>query len=229
MCCFLWMCSTARKKYSQLQTASLLSLPANPASASCLPHPTVCFLLGSSTKNTPTLIVSPSERPWKCFFFSSPLSKGTDTDYLLVWQLQLAAAMDGIIRQIPTVERRSVSSPGDIQQNPSRATWETLFPGLIWLKRCSRDISSETQGCFIMAALFFFFSSFLPLFSAVIYQTHSYTMCTKFGRYSNLQSPPPLPPPPSSNTVSRVSSALGALPQSQADVGSILMPSLSRS
>lgn len=186
----------------------------------------VCFRLGSSTKNTPTPIVSPSERPWKCFFF--PLSKGTDTDYLLVWQLQLAAAMDGIIRQIPTVERRSVSSPGDIQQNPPRATWETLFPGLIWLKRCSRDISSETQGCFIMAALFFF-SSFLPLFSAVIYQTHSYTMCTKFGRYSNLQSPPPLPPPSSSNTVSRVSSALGALPQSQADVGSILMPSLSRS
>lgn len=94
------------------------------------------------------------------FFF--PLSKGTDTDYLLVWQLQLAAAMDGIIRQIPTVERRSVSSPGDIQQNPSRATWETLFPGLIWLKRCSRDISSENAGLLHHGRAFFF--SFLLSF-----------------------------------------------------------------
>lgn len=42
------------------------------------------------------------------FFF---FSKGTDTDYLLVWQLQLAATMDGIIRQIPTVERKISLTP----------------------------------------------------------------------------------------------------------------------
>lgn len=163
MCCFLWMCSTARKKYSQLQNR-FITFPASQSSVGFVSSSPDCLFSSGRQheKHTHSHRLSFRETLEMFFFFFPPLSKGTDTDYLLVWQLQLAAAMDGIIRQIPTVERRSVSSPGDIQQNPSRATWETLFPGLIWLKRCSRDISSETQGRFIMAALFFF--SFLLSF-----------------------------------------------------------------